>query len=262
MSLLVTDGPVDEFINELDDAQQYIADTADRHIVTSATATTPPNTTADLQITKRFTIPSFLSKTDIWRSQAFSFRNHQWQLSVHPMGNQNPETLAAYIDCISASSGDANDANDLFFQIRVINVLDANGHSENDDDHSFTHMDHDRGFVRLCKQATIRKPNSPFIDAQGGLTLEVHMCDAAIRSSLVDNLHISAQSSLFSRHDDSCSICTDPLSDTSAGAGGILRLACKHEFHRACLTPWLKRSKECPMCRTHIESRTQTSAVK
>jgi len=45
-----------------------------------------------------------------------------------------------------------------------------------------------------------------------------------------------------------CSICLEPL------ARDVVRpLVCQHQFHKACVVPWLKRQPRCPMCRTFVK---------
>ncbi|XP_044762470.1 E3 ubiquitin-protein ligase RNF4-like [Coccinella septempunctata] len=43
--------------------------------------------------------------------------------------------------------------------------------------------------------------------------------------------------------DDNCSICMDGLSRL------VLITECKHEFHYACITDWIKINNTCPCCR-------------
>ncbi|XP_055310471.1 E3 ubiquitin-protein ligase goliath isoform X2 [Sitodiplosis mosellana] len=47
---------------------------------------------------------------------------------------------------------------------------------------------------------------------------------------------------------DCCAICIEPYKTTD-----VLRvLPCKHEFHKACIDPWLLEHRTCPMCKMDI----------
>lgn len=46
----------------------------------------------------------------------------------------------------------------------------------------------------------------------------------------------------------SCNICLNDLCDDDTSEG-LLRLACAHVFHSACIKGWLYRNESCPMCR-------------
>lgn len=45
--------------------------------------------------------------------------------------------------------------------------------------------------------------------------------------------------------DTSCVICLDGFSDDN----DTRLLKCKHFFHLTCLDEWLKKKRECPVCR-------------
>jgi hypothetical protein len=47
-----------------------------------------------------------------------------------------------------------------------------------------------------------------------------------------------------------CPICVDEFSDNVL----IKRLPCKHFFHKACITPWLKLHNTCPFCRREFQT--------
>lgn len=48
-----------------------------------------------------------------------------------------------------------------------------------------------------------------------------------------------------------CSVCLEPFED-----GDNLRmLPCFHQFHNQCIDTWLRRSRQCPVCKTNIMSR-------
>ena len=44
-----------------------------------------------------------------------------------------------------------------------------------------------------------------------------------------------------------CAICKEPKSTEP-----FTFLSCAHSFHDSCITPWLKRSRRCPLCRTVV----------
>merc|ERR1712232_370303 len=51
--------------------------------------------------------------------------------------------------------------------------------------------------------------------------------------------------------DTTCAVCL-----CEYAVGDVLRrLPCGHHFHRCCTDTWLKRSKQCPLCRGPIDSR-------
>jgi hypothetical protein len=57
-----------------------------------------------------------------------------------------------------------------------------------------------------------------------------------------------------------CVVCQDELfGESSAAVGGqhaseaVVELpACRHRFHRRCITPWLQRAQTCPYCRQSV----------
>lgn len=44
---------------------------------------------------------------------------------------------------------------------------------------------------------------------------------------------------------ESCPICLDEMDQLAR----VLRPKCGHEFHKACLVPWLRESSLCPVCK-------------
>jgi len=59
-----------------------------------------------------------------------------------------------------------------------------------------------------------------------------------------------------------CAICTEPIS-----SGGARIRACRHEYHRACISQWFSMSVRCPVCRHDIRetgpaARTSTDALR
>jgi len=48
--------------------------------------------------------------------------------------------------------------------------------------------------------------------------------------------------------DETCCICHDDMDANSA----VVRLPCKHRFHRTCATKWLVRRQRCPLCNHHL----------
>ena len=47
----------------------------------------------------------------------------------------------------------------------------------------------------------------------------------------------------------SCTICTDEFEDDSK----IQLLNCQHIYHHDCLTEWVKRKPDCPICRNPVK---------
>ncbi|XP_059611703.1 E3 ubiquitin-protein ligase RNF181 [Phlebotomus argentipes] len=51
--------------------------------------------------------------------------------------------------------------------------------------------------------------------------------------------------------DESCAICLKPNSDHP----DIFKvLPCSHEFHQACILPWLNQTNSCPLCRYELKT--------
>lgn len=48
--------------------------------------------------------------------------------------------------------------------------------------------------------------------------------------------------------EDDCPVCLDRFSSGQS----VMCLPCEHRFHRDCLTPWLERHSQCPVCRANI----------
>lgn len=54
-----------------------------------------------------------------------------------------------------------------------------------------------------------------------------------------------------SEHDQTiCPICLESLQ----GAGRSTALDCRHQFHRACIDPWVQQHGSCPLCRADVEA--------
>lgn len=60
---------------------------------------------------------------------------------------------------------------------------------------------------------------------------------------------------------EECVICLGGYEDASPDCGGAdckrglprwRRLRCGHHFHEACILEWLRKSKQCPVCRRHL----------
>ncbi|CAG5091316.1 Oidioi.mRNA.OKI2018_I69.PAR.g12965.t1.cds [Oikopleura dioica] len=49
---------------------------------------------------------------------------------------------------------------------------------------------------------------------------------------------------------DTCPVCMDDMATNNE----IRRLPCLHVLHKGCIDPWLKKSKECPICKFDISS--------
>merc|ERR1712217_261715 len=47
-----------------------------------------------------------------------------------------------------------------------------------------------------------------------------------------------------------CTICLDDFHDGDVAR----RLPCRHDFHSECIKKWLRRSKQCPLCKYSINS--------
>lgn len=47
-----------------------------------------------------------------------------------------------------------------------------------------------------------------------------------------------------------CSVC---LCDMEKG-DKVMKLKCKHYFHRGCIVPWFEKNDKCPNCRTAVET--------
>ena len=49
---------------------------------------------------------------------------------------------------------------------------------------------------------------------------------------------------------DTCPVCMDDMATNNE----VRRLPCLHVLHKGCIDPWLKKSKECPICKFDISS--------
>ena len=48
-----------------------------------------------------------------------------------------------------------------------------------------------------------------------------------------------------------CAVCREPLS--GGGAGAVVSLTkCGHAFHAACVSPWFREHRTCPVCRVEL----------
>lgn len=50
-----------------------------------------------------------------------------------------------------------------------------------------------------------------------------------------------------------CAVCQDPIT-----SGGVRIRACRHEYHRSCISNWFSMSVRCPVCRYDIREAGQT----
>lgn len=51
---------------------------------------------------------------------------------------------------------------------------------------------------------------------------------------------------------DICSICLDNLYDEEEHKE-IIKIKCNHMFHKECLEPWLRKQRNCPLCKNKIK---------
>lgn len=49
-----------------------------------------------------------------------------------------------------------------------------------------------------------------------------------------------------------CSICLTDIRDTVGSEIFISRTKCGHFFHKNCLEEWIKKRKNCPVCRSKV----------
>ena len=57
--------------------------------------------------------------------------------------------------------------------------------------------------------------------------------------------------------EDVCSVCLSAM----AGGEKVATLPCAHCFHEGCITPWLRGSRACPICRAAVGSGRRVEAV-
>ena len=48
--------------------------------------------------------------------------------------------------------------------------------------------------------------------------------------------------------EDMCSICLQ----SAVKGDRLYKLVCNHMFHQKCITPWFKKSTQCPNCRREL----------
>jgi len=66
------------------------------------------------------------------------------------------------------------------------------------------------------------------------------------------NLETVSLSELPGGAEAECSVCCEAF-DESGDSCGIVRTACGHHFHAACLHKWTVVSNTCPLCRTSLQ---------
>jgi hypothetical protein len=49
-----------------------------------------------------------------------------------------------------------------------------------------------------------------------------------------------------------CSVCMESIGPEPVEHSPCVRLPCNHNFHRECITPWLKENNKCPDCRKEL----------
>jgi Ring finger domain len=59
----------------------------------------------------------------------------------------------------------------------------------------------------------------------------------------------------MSQETEICSICLYKLKSS------VRSLPCSHQFHASCLTSWLNKSSDCPLCRQEIDSSCESCGV-
>ena len=53
--------------------------------------------------------------------------------------------------------------------------------------------------------------------------------------------------------EDVCSICLEELfPEDIENTNEVIELKCNHMFHKACLDPWIKINKNCPLCKNNV----------
>ncbi|KAJ3672469.1 hypothetical protein LUZ60_007190 [Juncus effusus] len=55
-------------------------------------------------------------------------------------------------------------------------------------------------------------------------------------------------SGLFSKKHEECVICQEEYKNREK----LIKLPCKHSFHKSCITTWLKIEKTCPVCKYEV----------
>ncbi|XP_035546962.1 E3 ubiquitin-protein ligase RNF12-B-like [Juglans regia] len=50
-----------------------------------------------------------------------------------------------------------------------------------------------------------------------------------------------------------CSICLEEFASSNGAKDQLLRMDCSHVYHRACILPWLQKTKTCPTCRRQVD---------
>ena len=68
-----------------------------------------------------------------------------------------------------------------------------------------------------------------------------------INNSDINKLYNEVLQDLNKTNNESCNICKLSINKYS-----IITLSCKHKYHTDCLLNSMKKNKECPYCRTHI----------
>jgi len=72
------------------------------------------------------------------------------------------------------------------------------------------------------------------------------------RFKIVDNIYILSKVEHILDTNTECIICRNNLNEESifgdTSAYSIKKGLCGHVFHNDCMTPWLKKSKQCPLC--------------
>jgi len=133
------------------------------------------------------------------------------------------------------------------WQRTAVELIDAEGKAR--------HIEHVACSALTCSQCAVSR--SVFFAMHAGTVLnfftnreEPIESNQGAAKPLIDALPAVCFSHGSLGDDVSCAVC---LCDYTEGSV-LRRLPCGHHFHRCCADEWLRRNKQCPLCRCPIDS--------
>lgn len=72
---------------------------------------------------------------------------------------------------------------------------------------------------------------------------------SAIIEVVIDVIEEGIKTPAIKGKNTDCSIC---IAETKYREISLILPICGHKFHKACIEPWLKEKKTCPLCRTRV----------
>eukprot|EP00494_Astrolonche_serrata_P026549 UN26811 len=72
--------------------------------------------------------------------------------------------------------------------------------------------------------------------------------------SVIESLPLIEMTKKLLKDGKECAVCQEGF---EVAEKGVTQIACKHYFHKKCITPWLETNNTCPLCRYELKTDSQ-----